>query len=142
MQWGGLRGGLVGGFKTARGKGNNRYYIMGLHLIADIKQIRNTVLMNSPEELEEMLMGLCLLYGFNVLGKTEHRFEPQGYTLILLLAESHFSIHTFPEHNYVSIDLYTCREYDNKSIYEDIYYYLVDNFGALREKPVILKRFR
>lgn len=115
---------------------------MGLHLLADIKEIRNHYILNSPEEMKGLLKGLCTFYDFKVLGEIEHMFEPQGYTFILLLAESHFSIHTFPEDNYVSIDLYTCREYSNNSIYEDIYNYIVDVFGAKYETPVIIKRFK
>jgi S-adenosylmethionine decarboxylase len=48
--------------------------------------------------------------GFNVLNFMEHTFTPQGYTAIWLLAESHFSIHTFPEHDLHYIELSSCNE--------------------------------
>lgn len=53
--------------------------------------------------------------GFKVLQVVEHRFEPQGYTALYLLAESHLAIHTFPEHNQTYIELTSCVKeyYDN-----------------------------
>ena len=43
-----------------------------------------------------------------VLEISKHKFEPQGFTLVALLAESHMSFHTFPEHNIISFDFFTC----------------------------------
>ncbi len=48
---------------------------------------------------------------FCVVGEIEKKFEPYGMTSVLVLSESHFSIHTYPEHNYISIDLYICNEF-------------------------------
>ena len=50
------------------------------------------------------------------------------------------SIHTFPERNYAAIDIYTCREYENNIIYEEIYNYLVSSFDAIIENPIIIDR--
>jgi len=43
-----------------------------------------------------------------VLEISRHKFEPQGFTIVALLAESHMSFHTFPEHNIISFDFFTC----------------------------------
>ena len=43
-----------------------------------------------------------------VLNLISNKFEPQGVTAIALLAESHISIHTWPESNYSSVDIFTC----------------------------------
>jgi len=43
-----------------------------------------------------------------ILEISKHKFEPQGFTLIALLAESHMSFHTFPENNIISFDFFTC----------------------------------
>jgi S-adenosylmethionine decarboxylase len=42
------------------------------------------------------------------IGLKMHKFSPHGLTGILLLAESHISIHTWPEHNYIAMDIFTC----------------------------------
>jgi len=47
-------------------------------------------------------------FGLTLLDIVSNRFEPQGVTVVGLLAESHMSIHTWPEHNYAAIDIFTC----------------------------------
>lgn len=46
--------------------------------------------------------------GFTILRYVEHFFQPQGYTALFLLGESHFAVHTFPEHNESYIELSSC----------------------------------
>ena len=45
-----------------------------------------------------------------VLNLISNKFEPQGVTSIALLAESHISIHTWPESNYSAVDIFTCGQ--------------------------------
>jgi len=45
---------------------------------------------------------------FSVVREARHRFEPQGETVVFILSESHFTLHTYPEHNYISLDIYVC----------------------------------
>lgn len=53
--------------------------------------------------------------GFEILNKVEHYFNPQGYTCLFLLGESHFAIHTFPEAGKSYIELSSCvkKPFDN-----------------------------
>jgi len=55
---------------------------------------------------------LCVLAanaaGATVVDVLYKKFEPQGLTIVLLLEESHLSIHTYPEHGFVAFDCYTC----------------------------------
>ena len=44
-----------------------------------------------------------------VVQKVEHKFHPQGETIVFILAESHFTLHTYPENNYISLDIYICN---------------------------------
>lgn len=48
--------------------------------------------------------------GFSVLDTCEHDFIPQGFTKLWLLGESHFAIHTFPEHGKTYVELSSCNE--------------------------------
>ena len=43
-----------------------------------------------------------------IISIQDHQFIPQGISIIVMLAESHLSLHTYPEENYVSIDIYSC----------------------------------
>jgi S-adenosylmethionine decarboxylase proenzyme len=115
--------------------------ISGKHMICDIKNIKNVDLLNSIRDVTVMFDIICNKYGFSVLNKIEHQFEPQGFTLLYLLSESHLSIHTFPEKNYVAIDLYTCKKYEDNSDYEEIYDLFIEMFEADRGVPTIIDRY-
>jgi len=113
----------------------------GKHMICDIKEIKNIELLNSPTRLLHLLDRICEVNQFTILEKTHHEFQPQGFTALYLLSESHISIHTFPEHQYAAIDIYTCKTYPDNQIYLDIYQYLVRELDADQsEKPVIIDR--
>ena len=50
-------------------------------------------------------------HGMSTLLKlSSHRFDPQGGTALALLAESHLSLHTWPEHGYAAVDAFTCGD--------------------------------
>jgi S-adenosylmethionine/arginine decarboxylase-like enzyme len=44
-----------------------------------------------------------------VIKRMEHKFTPYGETIVFILSESHFTIHTYPEHRYLSLDIYVCN---------------------------------
>ena len=62
-----------------------------------------------PTAIKEQFDTLLRNAGFNILRCTEHHFEPQGYTALLLLCESHFAVHTFPECGKTYIELSSCN---------------------------------
>ena len=72
-----------------------------------------------------------------LLNLTSHRFEPQGVTAIALLAESHISVHTWPEHGYAAIDIFTCGE---TATPRQACRYLVEQFAATEHTLKILPR--
>ena len=112
----------------------------GKHMICDIQQIKNTRLLNSLAGIESLVDDVCHKYEFTVLGKLTHQFTPQGCSLVYLLSESHISVHTFPEKGYIAMDVYTCREYPDNSVYERIYAHLVRAFDAEPGSPLIVDR--
>ncbi|MBT7609268.1 MAG: hypothetical protein HN576_05900 [Bacteriovoracaceae bacterium] len=72
---------------------------------------------------EHMINKLCQVIEKNltVIKKTEHKFDPIGQTILFVLAESHFSLHTYPEHNYMTMDIYVCNmEVDLEFILKEI----------------------
>lgn len=62
-----------------------------------------------PNDLRHLFDTMLSLCGFNVLEVVEHHFQPQGYTCLWLLAESHLAVHTFPEHGRTYIELASCN---------------------------------
>ncbi len=60
--------------------------------------------------IREALISAAREVGATILGDTFHRFTPQGVTGIVAIAESHISIHTWPEYGYAAVDVFTCGE--------------------------------
>ena len=112
----------------------------GKHMICDLTNIRNKTHLESIDSMYELLDTICTKYDFTILQKTHHEFVPQGLTILYMLSESHISIHTFPEHQYLALDIYTCRKYEDDSIYMEIYDILVEWFQCDHKLPRIFSR--
>jgi len=54
------------------------------------------------------MVGAAQAVGAQIIGQSFHRFNPQGITGVLAIAESHLSIHTWPEYGYAAADIFTC----------------------------------
>ncbi|MBU6310756.1 S-adenosylmethionine decarboxylase [Patescibacteria group bacterium] len=75
--------------------------------------------LNNIELIDATLHEGLKIDNFTVLGSLPHRFTPLGYTTLVLLAESHAAIHTYPEHNSIYFSLYSCRgEEDGSGAFE------------------------
>jgi len=72
-----------------------------------------------------------------VLNLISNKFEPQGVTAIALLAESHISIHTWPESNYSAVDIFTCGQ---NMIPELASQYLIETLKAEEHFLRVIKR--
>lgn len=79
----------------------------GRHLLAEYLGCSRAVL-DDPAALELALRGAAEAAGTEVLVAHFHRFAPQGVSGMLIIQESHLSIHTWPELGYAAVDLYTC----------------------------------
>jgi len=77
----------------------------GAHALVDISHLGP---MPPEETLHSWLVEAAEKSGSTILKRVDWRFEPQGYTSLLLLQESHISCHTWPEHGYVAIDIFSC----------------------------------
>jgi S-adenosylmethionine decarboxylase proenzyme len=115
----------------------------GKHLICDFKDIQNTKLLNDMEELKNLCRTICNINDYDILGELDKSFQPIGSTFIFLLGESHLSVHTFPEKKYIAFDLFTCRQYNDSYVYQNIYYFLKDKLqaGDNSEKKIIDRLF-
>ena len=64
--------------------------------------------LNNVQLLEEMCKDVIKESGLTIMNYQTHQFEPYGVTMLFLLAESHLSIHTWPENNCFSMDVHSC----------------------------------
>jgi len=106
------------------------YDSSGKHMICDFKGIENLELLNNITKLKTLMRDICKKNDFTILNEIDHPFVPIGCSILFLLSESHLSIHTFPEKNHMSFDIYTCRQYDDNTVYNEIYNFLLDNLNC------------
>jgi S-adenosylmethionine decarboxylase len=82
---------------------------MGRHVIAEMWGC-NFDKLNNMEYLEKTFVDAALHSGAEVREVAFHKFAPQGVSGVVIISESHLTIHSFPEHGYASIDVYTCGD--------------------------------
>ena len=93
------------------GRGNRKveYSTFGRHVAVDTWGV-NFELLNNAEWLQAQMVEAAEVCGATVLSVQSKQFEPQGATVLVLLSESHLSIHTYPEKGFAALDCYTCGE--------------------------------
>jgi S-adenosylmethionine decarboxylase len=106
------------------------YNSSGKHMICDFKGIQNLDLLNNLDELKNVLKEVCKNNDFNILNEVEYKFHPIGLSILFLLSESHLSVHTFPEKNHMSFDIYTCRQYSDNAAYMEMFKFLSNKLQA------------
>ena len=109
---------------------------LGRHVVAEFIDC-NPARLENEGFLKRHAASACRQAGATVLGVHSHKFEPQGATVLVLLAESHLSIHTWPEYAYAAVDVFTCGESLRP---EEAVYYLAEKLGATRCSILTLHR--
>ncbi len=98
---------------------------IGRHLIAEYYDCRREIL-DDASSVRQAMLDAAHAIGATVLGENFHQFDPQGVSGTVVIAESHLSIHTWPENGYVAVDIYTCGGLDPRIGFE----LLADRLGA------------
>ncbi len=80
---------------------------LGTHLLLDLRQC-DTELLDDVGYIREAMLGAADEAGATVVGQSFHKFNPRGVTGIIAISESHLCIHTWPEHGYAAVDIFTC----------------------------------
>lgn len=116
----------------------------GLHIIADLYGCRNRDLLASSAQLRETCVAACRDVGLTVLGDHFYQFEgldatqQGGATGAVVFAESHLAIHTWPERDGATLDVYVCNvTCDNSGKAEQLYATLA---AALDPTEVLVER--
>jgi len=84
---------------------------VGEHITLDFLGVKKDY---SSEFYEKVIYKIAKAAKVEILNVASHKFEPQGFTLVALLSESHFSFHTFPERGVISFDFFTCGKVNPK----------------------------
>jgi len=88
---------------------DEKFIHQGKHLLLELYKCDYEKL-NDESFLRCSLNRAAKLANATVLNLISNKFDPQGVTAIALLAESHISIHTWPESNYSAVDIFTCGQ--------------------------------
>ena len=83
----------------------------GQHLLIEFRGCEGSVL-NDSSALQALMERAVEAARATIVNSVFHTFAPQGVTGVVVVEESHFSVHTWPEHGYVAVDVYTCGECD------------------------------
>ena len=84
-------------------------FALGKHITVEYYDCDSTILAQS-DRMEEIFIAAAKASGATVLGSHFHSFQPQGVSGFVIIAESHFSVHAWPEHDYAAVDIFTCGE--------------------------------
>ncbi|MBI2085508.1 MAG: adenosylmethionine decarboxylase [Candidatus Aenigmarchaeota archaeon] len=107
--------------------------MVGSHLIAELVGCSFDTL-NDEKKIKEAMLNASAAANFTVLEVSIKKFSPQGVTALLLLSESHFSIHTWPELGYAAIDMFTCsKTCDPNEAFKVLVNYLKPNRYTTKE---------
>jgi S-adenosylmethionine decarboxylase len=68
----------------------------------------NRALLNSPEDLKTLLKDAVLRGHGTIVTDVFHTFSPHGVSGVVVISESHVAIHTWPEHGYAAVDIFSC----------------------------------
>lgn len=81
--------------------------VLGNHYLIDYYGCNKDTL-SVVKEIKKIMLEAGEIGNLHIVGEFFHQFEPYGVSGVLVLKESHFTIHTWPEYNYASVDLYLC----------------------------------
>lgn len=84
---------------------------LGIHVIADFFRCDPSVI-NSAESVERIMIEAVNISGATIIKPFFHRFSPHGISGIIVVAESHFAIHTWPEHSAAAVDIFSCGDFN------------------------------
>ncbi|ACU59069.1 S-adenosylmethionine decarboxylase family protein [Chitinophaga pinensis] len=116
------------------------HYNKGTHLIATLYTTEHQLL-NTFEAFRILTDDLIRTHQLQKLGEVYHNFSPSGYTGVVCLSESHLSIHTWPEHGKINIDIYLSNYLrNNDGTVDKLYSAIKDHFNATVELEQFLKR--
>ncbi len=108
---------------------------LGNHLLAELFNCDEKCL-NNLEWIENALLGAAKISRLTVINHFFHEFSPYGISGVVIIAQSHLTIHTWPEYGYAAVDIFTCCERDVRKSID----YLKEAFSAERALVYELQR--
>ena len=111
-------------------------YALGTHLLVELREC-NAKILSNLKEVQTALINAAKIAEATIVEVAFHEFNPFGISGMIIIAESHLSIHTWPEYKYAAIDIFTCG---NTIKPEKAVSYLIEKFQSKNPSVVELKR--
>ncbi len=92
---------------------------------------------NNVEFIESTFLEATRASGATIISHNFHKFSPYGVSGMVVIAESHVSIHSWPEYNYAAVDIFTCGETIDPWVIQE---YIKDAFEAKNISSMEMKR--
>jgi S-adenosylmethionine decarboxylase len=121
------------------GRGRGRGSVLeslGRHLLLELYDCSSEVL-NSLESVKTAMVEAAKRAEATIIDVVFHEFNPFGISGVVVISESHLSIHTWPEHRYAAVDIFSCGDTLKPA---EAATYLVGQFGASRASCVEVRR--
>jgi len=99
---------------------------LGRHLLMELEDCNEEIL-NNLDTLKEAMLTAANEAGATVMAESFHRFNPHGISGVVVVAESHLFIHTWPEYGYAAADIFTCGTTVQPEKAAEV---LIEKFGA------------
>lgn len=80
---------------------------LGRHFLVELYDCDANIL-NDVAAARNILLEAARVSGATIIDDTFHEFSPQGVSGVVVIAESHISVHTWPEYRYAALDIFTC----------------------------------
>ena len=84
-------------------------HALGKHLLVELQEC-NPDILNDLKKVGEILVAAAKTAKATVVDSHFHQFSPFGISGVVIIAESHLSVHTWPEYRYAAVDIFTCGE--------------------------------
>lgn len=109
---------------------------LGHQIIAEFYGCNNNCL-NDVDAIRRIMVEAADRAGASIVSETFHHFSPHGVSGAVIIAESHLSIHTWPEYGYAAVDLFTCGDTVSS---EEAFNHLRDSLEASQVSTMEMRR--
>ena len=84
---------------------------LGRHILAEFYEC-DPAMLNDPAAIEQAMNEAAEVSGATIVQSVFHMFSPYGVSGVVVVAESHLAVHTWPEYGFAAVDFFTCGEVD------------------------------
>lgn len=117
-------------------EGGRELHALGTHLLVELRDCDPEILKNLSK-VKEAMVSAAKEAKATIIDVSFHEFNPFGISGMVVIAESHLSIHTWPEYGYAAVDIFTCGDIIKPEVAAN---YLINQFESKNPSIVEMKR--